>query len=688
MSDNKIHAQLIDWIDEADTTTAESRRIAEKCRDYYNSNQWTASEKKAMERRKQAPVVRNRIKPKIDGILGMEQQNRTAPKSLSRTPKHEKAASAASQSIRYVTQNNDYHNIRSQAWENMVIEGCGGVEVIVERKKQSVEIKINHIMWDRMIYDAYSRRKDYSDARWLGQVVWLDRDVAEAKYPNAKGIFDTMLNGSSTYDDKPKWVDGKRKRVKVVEIYWKQDGDVMRAVIAHGGFVENAAKSPYLNEDGETEWPYEFASLFIDSDGGRYGAEKQLLDIQDEINKRSSKALHLMSVRQTMSERGAVDDINKARNELAKPDGMIEVNPGMKFEILNTGDMAQAQFNLLAEAKAEIDNVGFNAAASGKEDRSMSGVALRTRAATGQTELNPMFDQLKHLDIRVYRKIWNRIRQYWDSEMWIRVTDDANNLKFVGLNKPVTVGEQMMKQAEEQGASPEALQQLAMQIQQNPAMQQQAEVENEVASLDVDIIITDAPDSMTTQMEDFASLSEMVKSGFPMPPLAVIKASPISNKDEIIKMMEDSGAAMSPQHRQQMEQMQQQMQMMQEEAAKLAEENKQLKSGVMESQAKLQLSAQESQAKLEQSAQEANQKLMVQREAANNELQLKTEISAAELQLEKQKVDQQFALEQYKIEKHIELEKMKASMKFAAEVVPDAGDSGRSDDAIMVGIGE
>lgn len=683
---DSIHIQLIDWIDEADTTTANSRKIAEKCRDYYNSNQWTAAERKAIERRKQAPVVRNRIKPKMDGILGMEQQNRTAPKSLARTPKHEKAASAASQSIRYVTQKNDYHNLRSQAFENMIIEGCGGFEVIVERKGDKVEIKIKHILWDRMIYDAYSRRKDFSDARWLGQVVWLDRDIAEAKYPNAKGIFDTMLNGSSTYDDKPTWVDGKRKRVKIVEIYWKQGGDTMRAVIAHGGFVEDAAKSPYLNEDGETVWPYEYASLFIDTDGGRYGAEKQLLDIQDEINKRSSKALHLMSVRQTMFERGAVDDINKARQELAKPDGMVEVVPGMKFELLDTGDMAQAQFNLLAEAKAEIDQVGFNAAASGKEDRNMSGVALRARAATGQTELNPIFDQLKHLDIRVYRKIWNLVRQYWDSEIWIRVTDDTNNLKFVGLNKPMTAGEQMLKQAEEQGAPTEQLQQMAMQIQQDPAMQQIVETENEVASLDVDIIITDAPDTLTTQMEDFQSLSEMVKSGFPMPPLAVIKASPISNKDEIIKMMEEqNGGTLSPQAQQQMQQMQEQMQMMQEEAQKLTEENKQLKSGVMEAQAKLQLSAQESQAKLEQSAQESNQKLMVQRESANAELQLKAEISNAELAMERNRIEQQFALEQYKIEKQIELERMKAEMKFALDSAA-AVHSGESDDTIMVGL--
>jgi len=52
-----------------------------------------------------------------------------------------------------------------------------------------------------------------------------------------------------------------------------------------------------VNEEKETEHAYEFASAFVDRDGGRYGAARQLLDVQDEINKRRSKALHLMSVR-------------------------------------------------------------------------------------------------------------------------------------------------------------------------------------------------------------------------------------------------------------------------------------------------------------------------------------------------------------------------------------------------------
>ena len=87
---------------------------------------------------------------------------------------------------------------------------------------------------------------------------------------------------------------------------------------------------------------------------------------------------------------------------------------------------------------------------------------------------------------------------------------------------------------------PEQLQQLQMQISQDPMMQEVVNTENDIATLDVDIIIDEVPDTITTQIEDFQVLGEMVKSGFQMPPEAVILASPLSNKEKILKMMKEA----------------------------------------------------------------------------------------------------------------------------------------------------
>jgi hypothetical protein len=559
----------------------------------------------------------------MDGLMGMEQANRTTVKAFPRTPKHEKAALAATESIRFCLQNNFYDETRSQAFDNLLNECAAGVEVVWDKKKD--DISIRHILFDRLIWDPLSRRKDFSDARYLGQFVVMDMDEAQALYPDAKEILDDTIGAKDE-----RWYDAKRERVKIVELYWHEGEDVKYACFTKGGYLKGSRVSPYKNEIGETEWPYEFASLFVGANGFRYGASYQLLGVQDEINKRRSKALHLMSVRQTFGAAGAVPDINKARNELAKPDGHLEVAHGefgKDFGILPTGDMAQAQFKLLEESKAEMDAVSYSAAAAGKDIRNMSGVALRSREAASQTELAPVFNVLKHLDIRVYRKVWNRIRQYWTDNMFIRVTDEERNLKWVGLNKPTTKGALLLERAQEQGLPPEALQKIQLQIQQNPKEFEQQVIDNEIADLDVDLILDDAPDSVSTQIEDFQVIGEMVKSGFPMPPEAVIEASPLNNKDKILKMMKEA-PQVPPQIQKQMQEVQDQLKKMQEEGQKLQQENQQLKLA----------------------AHDKSQKSQIDREDAMAMLQLKRDIATAEIEIKREQADKGAELERYKAE--------------------------------------
>ena len=92
-----------------------------------------------------------------------------------------------------------------------------------------------------------------------------------------------------------------------------------------------------------------------------------LISLQDEINKRRSKALHLLSVHQVIAEQGAVKDVDKARREVARPDGYVEVMPGMQFEIEPGGDLAHGPVQLLPHATTEMQLTGPNAAMCGTD---------------------------------------------------------------------------------------------------------------------------------------------------------------------------------------------------------------------------------------------------------------------------------------------------------------------------------
>src|SRR4051812_32476496 len=72
--------------------TRASRALSEKCRDYYDGKQWTDTEEKTLKKRGQPCITDNKIRDKVDTLLGMEKQMRTDPKAYPRTEKEEEAA--------------------------------------------------------------------------------------------------------------------------------------------------------------------------------------------------------------------------------------------------------------------------------------------------------------------------------------------------------------------------------------------------------------------------------------------------------------------------------------------------------------------------------------------------------------------------------------------------------------------
>src|SRR5688500_14870806 len=90
--------------EESEDATLTARKNAERDRDYVDSKQLTTEELAALEARGQPPQIDNRIKSKVDYLIGLEKKQRIDPKALPRTPIHENDADAATQALRYVAE--------------------------------------------------------------------------------------------------------------------------------------------------------------------------------------------------------------------------------------------------------------------------------------------------------------------------------------------------------------------------------------------------------------------------------------------------------------------------------------------------------------------------------------------------------------------------------------------------------
>lgn len=540
---------FVRMFEEAEQYTWEERQRNERDIDYENGYQLTGAEERAIAKRGQPPVVYNRIRRKINFMRGLEKQSRRDPKAFPRTPDDSNASQSATDALRFVCDVAKWDMKRGQFWHDLLVPGTGAVMVGLKQDKMGFTPEIDRIPWDRFFYDPHSSCSYFSDASYMGIVTWYDVEKAKTMFPGSDEVLVSTLNRSrfsETYDDKPKyrvWSDYERQRVRVVELFYEENGVWMHVIFTQGGNITDPQPSPYLNEDQEPECPIVAASLYVDRDSNRYGDVRDMIHPQDEINKRRSKGLHFASMRQIKLPPGSTMGVEAARNEAARPDGVFTDD----VDILNTNDMAAQNAQFLAEAKAEIDLQGANAALAGKNENDMSGRAILAQQQGGMIEVAVHMDRLREVTLAVYEKVWNRIRQTWTAERWVRVTDDESNIRFVGFNQPVTAGQMMLEQLAQDPQSqqrlqesPEAQQRLAL-FMQSPQAQQVVEVRNVPAEVDVDIILDEGMDTPTVQAEQFDMLAKIMPGIVNLPPAyakMLIMASALRDKDKILEELE------------------------------------------------------------------------------------------------------------------------------------------------------
>lgn len=495
---DRVLKQVVAWFEESEQSSQTSREKAERDRDYYDGKQWTEEEAAELRRRGQPVIALNVIRARVNYHLGMEKKQRRDPKAFGRGPEDQQAAEVATEALRYAMERTDYHSERSRVWENVKIEGNGALEPsLVPRPDGNYDIAWKQVPWDRFFADPHSARGDYSDARYVGQVKWMDEEEVLEAYPDGGVAVDAALAGATdvgiglgtTYEDRPRWqmwADPRRKRIRVVQIWYIEHGQWIWCEFCKGGVLASGP-SPWEDDEGDSLCGLLAESCYVDRENNRYGEVRDLVDPQDEVNKRRSKALHAVNTNLVITESGAIPDgdIEKARREANRPDGLIVVQGrGARFEIDRNTELAQGQAVLLQQAMAHVMSTGPNAALLGKGTEDQSGRAIQAQQQGGLIELGDGLDVLRRLDHRVYKFTWWAIRKYWQAPMWIRVSEDPEAPSYLGLN----------------------------QMQMTPMGPQ---MNNRLAEADVDIILEDAPDVPTLEGESFAAIMDVLKSGAP-----------------------------------------------------------------------------------------------------------------------------------------------------------------------------
>lgn len=523
------------------TSKREELLDALKAEEYYHGKQWTPDQKAVLRDRKQPETYFNELRKKVDSYIGIEQRLRRDPKASPGSPKHEGDCDAVTAALRSIGEKTQAQTQYSEAGRDFFVRGIGVLYQGVQRnKKGKIDVVKKRVPSVNFIYDPRSMEWDFSDVKFLGEWAWVDAEDAEDLFlklgrPDSAAKM-RWLQGNNAQGAIPgelarvrtEWFSRDLGRVRLVHLYYKHRGRWWYAIICGQVELYNAPSIYTDPEDGESCHPYVAASCYVDDKGNRYGVVKDLIPIQDSINQRHSRLFHLLAQRRIIADKGAVDDINKTRREAARADAYIELNPRGKdavekrFKIDEGGPEIEGQYKLLEHSIEQMRNYGPNTAILGKGEgvNSQSGRAILALQNAGMTEMSSVFDRHRLLKFMSWRCDWRNVRQFWDDERWFTVMDEdaEKGVRFVALN----------------------------QVMYDPQTGQMRIVNN-VAQMDIDIIIDESADTITQTEEALDFMSKLGEAAIGPAGELFIELSNLRNKDKLLKLIRSKQPQTDPQ---------------------------------------------------------------------------------------------------------------------------------------------
>lgn len=460
--------------------------------DMFDHIQWTAEEVSTLEDRGQVPIVFNLIQTTINWVLGSQRRTPIDYKVLPRRKEGGDAATRKDELLRHLRDENDSEMQVALAFADAVKAGIGWLETGEGDPADGPIVFDRHESWRNMLWDSRSRRYDMSDARYVSRVKWLDLDLAVALWPQRAGILQAstegriMSAGMSEYGDDAMDLieddteisgevtaggESLRRRVRAIETWFRRP---MTVPVVKGGDFDRELFDPWSEghwadlESGRAtlvERPREVVHVAIFTEAGLlelrqspyrhnqfpftpvwgyrrgrdglpYGMIRGLRDIQRDLNKRASKALHYLNSTQVTVEEGAVDDIEELRDEAGRPDSVIVHKAGRPApQIKSDANIASAHIDLMSMDAQMIQQVGGVTDENlGRKTNASSGKAITARQEQGALATATFSDNLRSSNrIHGMKKLVN-IEQFYTERQTFRITNMRGNPEYVEIN--------------------------------------------------------------------------------------------------------------------------------------------------------------------------------------------------------------------------------------------------------------
>lgn len=491
----RLHHRLLDiWQREVDRQ-AENRRQMAIDEDFYDNIQWTEEEQQILRDRGQLPLVFNVLATTVDWVLGTEKRARTDFKVLPRRKQDGEPARRKSELLKYLSDVNRTSFEVSRAFQDATIAGVGWMEDGWQGDDEGEPIYSAYESWRNMLWDSSATRLDLQDARYIGRSKWVDLDVACATFPKRRAVLERSVDDANqwrlldTYGDSvmdqlelenqgqgesgytSDHVTGyRRRRLRIMEVWFRMPVQVQRI---KGGVFQGEIYDEYSPghqdqiDSGKAEVITKpamqmFVALFTTAgmlwlsrspyrhnqypftpiwnkrrkrDGMPYGLVRNIRDLQIDINKRASKALHILSSNKIIMDNGAVEDVDELAEEVARPDAIIVKERGYELKIDADRDLSQYHLEMMSRNIAMVQQVGGVTDENlGRATNAVSGVAITARQEQGALATAGLFDNLRLARQVQGEKQVALVEQFMSQKKQFRITNRRGSPEYPTIN--------------------------------------------------------------------------------------------------------------------------------------------------------------------------------------------------------------------------------------------------------------
>jgi hypothetical protein len=466
--------------------------------DFYDNLQWDPDDAQVLRDRGQMPLVYNEVAPMVDWVIGTERRTRVDWRVLPRTEDDVEMADTKTKVLKYVSDINRVPFVRSRAFADAVKSGVGWIDDGVRDDPTQDILYSKYEDWRNVIWDSSGYELDLSDSRYLFRWRWVDEDIAMMMFPGRRHVISSAVEEAAHYTtdgwEEDTWyspadmnnvktgtlyasgvgqlADAKRRRVKLIECQYRKpatvkvvadgplkglilnNGDeaLANAVATSGSFiVDKVMMRVHIAVFTESHMLGSGPSIFRHNrfsltpiwcyrrgrDRLPYGIIRRVRDIQQDLNKRASKALFLLNTNQIIADEGAVDDFDVLRDEADRPDGLIVKKPGKEIVIRRDTDAATGQIQMMTlDAQGIQKSAGVSQENLGRQTNAVSGEAIKARQLQGSVVTTEPFDNLRFATQVQGEKQLSLTEQFYTQEKVVRLTGSKGALEWVKINVP------------------------------------------------------------------------------------------------------------------------------------------------------------------------------------------------------------------------------------------------------------